>query len=107
MEDSSPIIKKPTVDLSRFQVEKGHHGSYRGDMLEKFLARVNLGRQESGYPPFTMKRLAFMLSHVPTWQLEPFWRECERARCFSAFFFWSLKAQNGAKKEPDNPAQPS
>lgn len=62
--------------------------------MEKFLERVNRGRTESGYPAITMKRLAHMLAHIPTDQLYPFYRDCERAQKFSAYFWWSLKPRD-------------
>jgi hypothetical protein len=38
----------------------------RGQLLETFLSRLNPGRQAKGYPPLTIKRLAYELTAVPT-----------------------------------------
>lgn len=87
-----PETKKASVDLSRFKVVKNNRGSARGEMLDEFLARLNPSREAKGYKPFSIKRLAMMLSHVPTEDLHAFYKQCDQAGIpFGAYFHWSLK----------------
>jgi hypothetical protein len=97
-----PQFKKPTIDLSRFSVVSNNRGSERGDMLDKFLVRIEEVRQANGFSKLGIKRLASMLAHIPTDQLYPFYQDCERAKSFTAYFHWSLKAQNRAKSVPSD-----
>jgi len=92
MEDQTPIVKQIKFDLSRFKVEKNLRGSRRGEMIDKFLSRINPSREAGGYKPLTPAALNRMISHIPTDQLYPFYKDCERAKNFSKYFFWSIKA---------------
>lgn len=78
--------------MERFSVIKGNRGSARGEMLDKFLARLNPGRVAGGYKPLTHARIGKMLAHIPTDDLYAFYQLCERSDLpFGAFFHWSLK----------------
>lgn len=90
-EYDTPTIKRANFDFSRIQVVKSNRGSARGEMLDKFLERINPGRKAVGLRPYSHARLSQLLQHVPTDQLYPFYRDCERAKNFSAYFHWSLK----------------
>lgn len=87
-------MERELFDLSRFTVKENNRGSQRGDMLDKFLAKLNPSRIAAGYKPLTHARLSMMLSHLHTDQLYPFYKDCQRAKNFSAYFHWSLKPQN-------------
>jgi hypothetical protein len=63
----------------------------REEMVEKFRAALNCSRAAAGYRPFSYSRLAGMLQHIPTDDLYAFYRQCEGARSFSAYFHWALK----------------
>jgi hypothetical protein len=78
-------------DVSRFTVAP-QRGSERGELLDKFLERLNPSRIQAGYKPYNHARLSVMLQHLKTDELYPFYRQCEQAGIpFSAFFHWSLK----------------
>lgn len=94
MEDHTPTIKKFSADLSRFQVVKGNRGSARGEMLDKFLEKLNPSREAAGYKPYSHARLSVLLAHIPTDDLFPFFRQCETSDIpFSAYFHWALKVK--------------
>lgn len=75
------------------RVQKGLPRSEREEMLELFLHRLNAARVLENYPKLTHPRLAKALQGVPTGDLYPFYKQCEAARHFSRFFWWSLKPQ--------------
>lgn len=95
MEDYTlPTIKNFSADLSRFQVVENNRGSARGEMLDKFLEKLNPSREAAGYKPYNHARLSVLLAHVPTDDLYSFYRQCETANIpFSAYFHWALKAK--------------
>jgi hypothetical protein len=51
----------------------------RGDLLETFLSRLNPGRKAKGYPPLTIKRLAYKLTGIPTKDLYALLSKCNDA----------------------------
>ena len=77
--------------IRRRRAEKGLPRSERDEMLELFLARLNAARIVDGLPKMTHARLATSLKGIPTGDLFPFYKQCEGARHFSRFFWWSLK----------------
>ncbi len=89
--------KSQAFDMSRFQVVQGNRGSTRSDLLDRFLERLNPPRLAAGYRPLSHGRLAAMFKGVPTGDLYPFFKDCERANDFSRFFWWSFKERD--KKE--------
>lgn len=87
-------MEKVQFNQTRFKVVKNNRGSQRGEILDKFLAKLNPSREASGYKPFTHARLSVMLAHIQTEDLHAFYRQCETTNIpFSAFFFWSLKVK--------------
>lgn len=68
--------------------------SERAEILQKFLDKLNADR--GAYKPITAKRLSMMLSDAqlktPA-DIYTFYRQCENAKHFSRFFWWSLKAK--------------
>ena len=101
-EYSMPNIKPATTNLSRFQVVKGNRGSQRAELIEKFLERVTATRQANGFRAISPARMGKMLAHIPTDQLYPFYRDCERARSFTAYFHWSLKPDGNGRQKGAN-----
>ena len=97
MDNETTQFKKPTIDLSRFSVVSNNRGSERGDLLDKFLVRIEATRKANGFAKLGIKRLATMLAHIPTDQLYPFYQDCERAKSFTAYFHWSIKNQSSEK----------
>ena len=86
-------MKTPAFDMTRFAVAKTR-GSERGELLDRFLERLNPSRTASGFPPLSIKRMAFMLSHIPTDELHAFYRQCETYNGpFSKAFFGALKVR--------------
>lgn len=93
MDYELPTIKTATTDMSRFKVVKNNRGSARGELLDKFLARLNPDREASGYKPYTHARVSLMLQHIKAIdELDAFYKQCEQSGIpFGAFFHWSLK----------------
>lgn len=89
--------KKVSFNLGRFEIKKG--GSERSELLEKFLTRLNNARVGTKYKPLTLIGLNRLIRHIPTSQLYPFYKDCERAKNFSAYFFWSIRAQGEVEKK--------
>lgn len=78
--------------LDKFHItRKGEPRNEREELLDKFLAKLNLARIGTAYAPLTIGRLVKILEGVPTKDLYAFLRDCERARSFSKYFFWALK----------------
>jgi hypothetical protein len=91
-------IKAKRFDASQkeYRVVEGNRGSARGEILEKFLDRLNPAREAGGYEPYTVQRIAVLLAHVPTDDLYVFYKQCDQAGIpFGAYFHWSLKPGTG------------
>lgn len=69
---------------------KSKTASERAELIEKFLTRLNKAREGTPYPPLKPAAIAFKLSHIPTSDLYAFYKECERAKNFGAYFWWAL-----------------
>lgn len=85
-----------TINFAKknFAVVKNNHGSQRGELLDKFLSRLNPSRIADGYKPLTHSRVSLLLAHIPTEDLHAFYQQCEEATIpFSAYFHWSLKVK--------------
>lgn len=81
-------LPKPAADDRRTE---------RGEWLQKFCDRLNPERLKAPpqfkLKPLTIPRMARLLEQVPTGDLYAFWRDCERAKHFSKYFWWSLDAK--------------
>lgn len=75
--------------MNRFTIEKG--GSERGELLDKFLERLNPPRVAAGFRKLSHGFLAKKLEGVPTDDLYAFYKECERAHSFSRWFWYKLR----------------
>lgn len=97
MEDTFPQIKSTAslfTGMERFSVVEKNRGSQRGEMLDKFLARLNPSRVAAGYKPLSHARIAVLVSHIPTEDLYAFYKQCEASQLpFSAYFHWAIKAK--------------
>lgn len=80
------------------QVEKKPRNE-REEIVSKFLAELNFDRQRHGFRAYTYARMATLLQGVPTADLYPFFKKCEKANSFGKFFHWSLDPKN-AKPTP-------
>lgn len=75
------------------------HISERGELLDYFLVKIN-SKVQKPYKPFTIKRLAMRLAHIPTKDLYYMKSQMEdiigRKDTVSAikWFFWSLKPES-------------
>lgn len=98
-EHHTPEAKKLAIDLSRFIVVKNNRGSQRGEILDKFLTRLNPSRVQAGFAPLTHPRLCRLLANYKSPQdLYIFFQECEKAGIpFSAYFHWRLKKDKETK----------
>lgn len=65
----------------------------REEQLTLFLDRINPARRSDGLKPISYSRLAKVLEGIPTEDLHPFYKQCDQAKNFSRFFWWSLKAK--------------
>jgi len=65
--------------------------SERAEWIGKFTDRLNADRGQ--YKPLTYKRVGVMLAHLSNQDLHAFWKQCEEARSFGAWFHYSLKPQ--------------
>lgn len=88
-----PKMKPLASNMARFKVVKGNRGSARGEILDRFLARLNPSREAAGYKPYTHARLSLLVQHIKgADELEAFYKQCDTAGIpFSAYFHWSLK----------------
>lgn len=91
------------LNPDRFNVVKGRKGSERGDLLDRFLWRLNPPREAAGYKPLTHGRLSHILQHVQTDELYGFLKECETASCgFSRCFWGRLKVKALPTKQQEH-----
>lgn len=90
-----PKMRPLATNLDRFKVVQGNRGSARGDILDRFLERLNPPRVASGFKAYTHARLSLLLQHIKgADELEAFYKQCDKAGIpFSAFFHWSIKVK--------------
>lgn len=81
------------VNQTKRNTSKWNFSCERQELVQKFVDRLNLGRKGTKYKPLDAKRVNSMvgISHMTTWELHGFYKECEGANHFGKFFFWSLK----------------
>lgn len=84
-------MEKLSFDLARYNTPTTKANNQRAELVEKFLQRLNPGREQAGFKPYTPARLGMMLAHIPTEDLYPFYRQCEQAKHFSKFFHYKLR----------------
>ncbi len=102
MELDTSITIKTGADLFsryRFSTVKSRNTEY-GDMLNKFLDKLNPDRVSNNFSPLAIGRLAGELKRAKyaTSQLYAFYQECERAKNFSSYFWFRIKERKN--KQP-------
>ncbi len=79
-----------SLTLPKITVVKGPR-SQREEMIEKFRARINEGRAGTKYRPLSHVAVKLKLQHVESeHELYAFYKDCEGAKSFSAYFFYAL-----------------
>ena len=66
----------------------------RGELMQYFCRRINVGRIRDGLPPVTMGRMGKMLQKIPTKDLYYIQRVCDDSANFSKKFWWLLNPKN-------------
>ena len=94
-------ISKPVAISSLFSKYEGllsvapvkTRRSERGDLIDMFLLKLNPERVSKGYKPlsfaFVSKFFKDRKMDIP--QIYAFYRDCERAKNFGSYFWWSCK----------------
>ena len=67
--------------------------SERGELLERFLLRLNPPRVRDGYKPLTPARVGMLMSHIPTDELHYFYQQCDSGNNFSKLWWWYVKVK--------------
>ena len=78
------------MDLKNYKIKKSSITNERQLILKEFLDRLNAERKPP-YPPLKPARLGVMMRFMTTSQMKQFLGECNYAKSFSKFFFWSFK----------------
>jgi hypothetical protein len=92
----SLLAKKPIQDIIPPPGAKKDRSTERGEWLEKFCKRLNPGRVGK-MKPLTMARMGFLLQGVPTSDLHAFWKQCESAKSFDKYFWYSVNPKKHQK----------
>lgn len=85
---SVPQIKKPKLDMSRFQKPTTKATSERASLIEQFVIRLNNSRTAGGYKPLKASFYASKMSHIPTDELYFFYKKCDQAKNFSSLWWY-------------------
>lgn len=94
------MIENKNEYLQRFQQQRDHGKvvSERASCIKLFHDKRAIklpDRKTRELRLATAKELAVLLGHTPTEDLEPFYKECQRARSFSRYFWWAMKNKTG------------
>lgn len=69
--------------------------SERDELIQKFLDRINPGRERAGYKPYTAKvllgRIARAKIDTSAPSLYALYNQCDKADSFSKLFEWKMK----------------
>lgn len=79
--------------FQKYQLAKPKIRSERDELLQMFIDRLNQARVGTKFKPLAARSVAIKVAHIPTSDLWAFYRQCEQAKSFSAYFFWALKPQ--------------
>lgn len=71
--------------------------SERDELIQTFTDRLNAARKGTKWKPLTCRAVAIRLSHLSVTDMRDFYRECQRAKSFSAYFWWALRPQRVVK----------
>lgn len=67
--------------------------SERDELIQMFTDRLNLSRKQAGYKAYPVRAVAVKLSHLSVRDMRDFYKDCERANSFGAYFHWALKPE--------------
>lgn len=71
--------------------------SYRAEMIGKFHERLQKEYHVFSGKELSARTVAIKLAFVKTDELEFFYKQCQQARSFSKFFWWSLNPKNAKR----------
>lgn len=74
-------IAKPTTKAN----------SERGELIERFVTRLNASRVAGGYKPLGAGFYASKMALIPTDELHMFYKELDGSKNFSALWWWKCK----------------
>jgi hypothetical protein len=84
-------IPKTYLEQIKRRAEKTGAKSERGELVARFVERINAERKGTKFPQVTAARVNFMLAHLSIKDLYWLLGECEKADSFSKRFFGALK----------------
>lgn len=80
--------------LNKYQPpKKSNITNERQLIIKEFLDRLNADRKPP-FKPLTPARIGIMMRFMTTSQMKQFYGECNYAKHFSKFFWWSFKVNN-------------
>ena len=72
---------------ARLQKPTTKANSERGELIERFVTRLNASRVAGGYKALGAGYYASKMSHIATEDLYPFYKKLESARSFSSLWW--------------------
>lgn len=63
----------------------------RASLIEPFVLRLNESRERAGYKPYSARFVASLMSHIPTGELDFFYKKLSGGKNFSALWHWYCK----------------
>lgn len=73
-------IQKPTTKAT----------SERGELIERFVTRLNSSRVAGGYKPLGAGFYASKMSHIPTDELHFFYKKLDQSNSFCRLWWWHM-----------------
>ncbi len=93
----------PKNYLDKFEKKKKGPVNERQDIIQQCVDRINKDRKGSPFKAVSWKQINGKVSHLKGFELNWFFRECQKSANFSRYFFGKLKIQ---KEEPEKPFIP-
>lgn len=81
-------MEKDLFSKYNFEVDKTARFNPRNARLEPFVTRLNNSRIAGGYKPLQAKFYATKMSHIPTDDLDAFYKKLDQSDNFSALWWW-------------------
>lgn len=94
--DNQPVKEiKDLFSNYRIAVPSTGRHSERGDLITKFLEALNPPRLEIGLKPLSPAYISWKFASVKMGvdQIYRFYKDCERAKNFSSYFWYAFKIQ--------------
>lgn len=79
------------MQINRTFVVEKHTFNPRNARLEPFVKRVNDCRVQAKYKPWTAAYIASLMSHIPTEDLEAFYKKLDKSNNFCKLWYWHCK----------------